>query len=119
MRLKFKTIRTLGKLPFLRRLSIYLNNGNSIKIHLITEDDLDEPHDHPWDFSSFIVFGGYWEGTTLYRTGDVNVKFHHQKHKIKLRRLLGYKVPTLTIGIYSEKKQLCSFCREAGYCLSK
>ena len=119
MKLKFKLIKTLGKIPFLRRLSFYFKDGSSFKIHLITHDDLDEPHSHPWDFSSLIIFGGYYEGKTLYGVGDVNIKFHHQYHQIRLRRFLGFIVPTLTVGFYSEKKQLCSFCQEAGYCLSK
>lgn len=117
--MKFKTIKTKKTIPFIKRLSFYKKDGSSYKFHLILNDDLDEPHDHPWDFSSIILFGGYVEENITYGWLDVNMKFHFQKHKIRLRRFLGFKVPTITFGIYSEKKQLCSFCKEAGYCLSK
>lgn len=115
--LKFKTIHSKGK-AFIKRLSFYRKDGSSIKLHLILNDDLDEPHDHPWDFSSLILFGGYYEDDILFKTGNINMKYHFQKHKTRLRRFLGIKIPTLTIGIYSEKKQLCSFCKDVGYCLS-
>ena len=118
MRFQYKTIRTQGKV-FIRRFALYNKDGSSYKLHLILNDDLDEPHDHPWDFSSLILFGGYYEGDTLYGAGDVNIKLHHQKHKTRLRTFLGFKVPTITFGVYTAKLQLCSFCREAGHCLSK
>lgn len=37
-------------------------------------------------------------------------------HRTKLYKILGIKIPALTIGKYSEKKQLCSFCKDLGYC---
>lgn len=107
-----------GKL-FLRRISFYLKEG-SIKLHIITGDDCDEPHSHPWDFKSFILFGGYKEDcegiVKEYRTFSVNKKIHHQKHKTTLFRLFGFKIPAITVGIYSKKLKLCSFCEELGYC---
>ena len=117
MRIKSKTIKSGGK-SFLKRLSFYKKDGSSIKLHLILDDDKDEPHDHPWDFSSIILFGGYYEGDVKYGVGDLNIKLHNTKHKIRLRRFLGFKVPTITLGIYSAKKQLCSFCKDLGYCKS-
>lgn len=127
IKVKTKSIFSGGKV-FLRRLSIYLKKG-SIKIHLITNDDADEHHSHPWDFKSLILFGGYWE-SVIKDTGDnwitttyskypflsVNRKLHNEKHKTKLLRLWGIKIPALTVGIYSEKIELCSFCKELGYC---
>jgi len=116
MRVKLKTIHTAGRIPFLKRLSLYLKDGSSIKLHLILHDDLDEPHSHPWDFSSLILFGGYKEGDVKYSIGDINMKKHYQTHQIKLLRFMGFRVPTLTIGIYTEKLTLCSFCQDLGYC---
>jgi hypothetical protein len=112
---KFKVIRSGGKL-FLCRLSLYKDDGSSFKFHLILNDDGDEPHSHPWDFTSIILFGGYYEENVKYGFLDLNVKLYHQKHKIRLRRLFGFKVPTLTMGWYSEKKELCSLCKDLGYC---
>lgn len=130
MRYKFKTIKNNQGKIFLRRLSVYFKRG-SLKIHLITGDDSDVYHTHPWNFVSFILFGGYrefskginddgihWTSIMEYRAPSINKKFYFQQHRTELFKLFGYKIPTLTIGWYSEKKELCSFCKEEGYCLS-
>jgi len=122
---KYKEIiNTKGKV-FLRRLSFYLKEG-SIKIHFITDDDTDEPHTHPWNYKSLLIIP--YREKLFMRTG-VFVKNHKpfktvkrkmkMKHRVELYRILGIKIPALTIGVYSEKKQLCSLCEEAGYCKQK
>jgi len=119
MQVKRKTIFSQGK-PFIKRLSVYLQDKSSFKLHLILNDDLDEPHTHPWDFTSLILFGGYTEESNgqkkKYGFLRKNVKLHHASHKITLFRVLGFKIPTITIGKYSKKLQLCSFCQQLGYC---
>jgi hypothetical protein len=139
MKIKTKTICNNDK-PFLRRLSIYFGK-KSLKFHWITDDDV-KPHTHPWDFTSIIIFGGYNERTligvrpppqdymkelvypfsvyfrtTVYGWLSKNKKEANQEHLVELRRLFGIKIPALTVGWYGEKKQLCSLCQEAGYCL--
>lgn len=130
---KSKTITSGGK-PFIKRLSLYLPKG-SIKLHLLLDDDKDDDfsggHTHPWDFTSFILFGGYEEYTLRFSNNpngqfntekfymfSLNRKKAEVKHKIKLFRLFGFKIPCITIGYYSDKKQLCSLCQELGYCRS-
>ncbi len=117
--MKYKEIIQGNGRLFIKRLSFYLKKG-SLKIHLIVNDDCDEAHSHPWDFKSFILFGGYKEecegSINKYRIFSVNRKLHHQKHKTSLFRFFGFKVPAVTIGFYSKKLQLCSFCQELGYC---
>ena len=123
MKIRVKTIHSAGN-SFIKRLSIYFKKG-SVKIHLFLDDDKDEPHSHPWDFTSWILFGGYDESiesdtggllVKRYNFLNKNTKKYHQKHKVTLKRLFGIKIPCLTIGWYSQKKQLCSFCAELGYC---
>jgi hypothetical protein len=137
-RLKFKRIRSNQGNVFINRLTFYLKKG-SIKLHLITGDDSEVYHTHPWDFTSFILFGGYkeyyrgveserfrgratvngkWNQLRIFRTFSINKKLHHQQHRVELFKLFGITIPALTIGIYSEKLQLCSFCKEAGRCLA-
>lgn len=126
----FKNIKNNEK-TFLFRLSQNLKKG-SFKLHLIIDDDI-KPHNHPWDFTSLILFGGYKETSYLYdKEKDTKYEFSRQEfgwlsknikksntyHLITLRRLFGIKIPCLTIGYYSEKKQLCSLCQELGYCKS-
>lgn len=114
---KYKTIISKGKL-FIVRLSFYLKDKSSYKLHLILDDDYDEPHSHPWNFKSIILFGGYYEDDKKYSMFKTNTKLYHEKHKIKLFRFLGFKIPTITLGKYSPKIELCSFCKEIGYCKS-
>lgn len=51
-----------GNNLYLRRWSLWLPFGWSIKLHKIvrTDDDRCE-HDHPWDFFRIILWGGYTE----------------------------------------------------------
>ena len=116
--MKFKKIYSQGKL-FLIRIAFYRPWG-SWKFHIILNDDADEPHSHPWDFTSFILFGGYKEecdgNIKNYRTFSLNKKCYHEKHKTKLFRLFGRKIPAITIGKYGKKQTLCSFCQSIGIC---
>lgn len=136
--IKYKNI-TINNITFLHHISIYFKSF-SIKLHLILTDD---DNTHPWDFKSLILFGGYRERNrtpsylpveeyrkefhnpfSYYFTDrtygwlSINRKECENEHHIILRTFLGYKVPTLTIGIYSNKKQLCSLCKDIGYCKS-
>lgn len=88
-------------------------------------DDKTEPHTHPWGFTSLILFGGYIETTypknelskdTLYGMFSINRKTCNEYHRVRLRRFFGIKIPCITIGKYSAKKQLCSLCTKLGYC---
>jgi hypothetical protein len=45
-----------------KRWSIALPCGWSIKLHHLLRPDYDRcPHDHPWNFWSLILWGGYEE----------------------------------------------------------
>lgn len=128
---KCKTIKPNGESSFIRRVSFYLKKG-SIKIHFITSDDNDEPHTHPWDFKSLLIIP-YKEKTYIkkfewgkdvfdtsiiskYKPFTLVIRKADEYHKTTLYRIFGIKIPALTIGYYGEKKQLCSFCQELGYC---
>lgn len=53
--------------PYLERYYIFLRERNNfpfnIFIHKFLESDTDDIHDHPWDFFTIILWGGYWEYT--------------------------------------------------------
>lgn len=112
--LSFKLVRSGGKL-FILRASLRRPTG-SFKLHLILDDDQDGGHTHPWDFKSLVLFGGYYELGQLYGFLRINTKKAEEFHETKLRRFLGFKVPTLTIGWYGPKRILCSLCQSVGYC---
>ena len=126
--MKFKTIRKGGTV-FLHRVNLYIKKG-SIKIHLIMDDDKEDAHMHPWDFNSFLFLGAYKEivdGKLFKHLPFTLVRRKcTEKHQVKLYRIFGLKIPCLTIGRYSEKKQqwceakkLCDFCSTVGYCVDK
>ena len=55
--------------PYLQRYYILFKDRSTapfnIFIHRFLKSDIDELHDHPWSFVTFILWGGYWEHTTL------------------------------------------------------
>lgn len=117
---RFKQVMDMG-LPFLNRISVYTKNG-SIKVHLMVGDDKSQPHTHPWDFKSFLILP--------YKENLDGIDYNHapftllkrtmnQRHRITLYRCFGVNIPALTIGLYTKKKQLCSFCQHLGYCKSE
>lgn len=126
--MRFKIVR-INKKVFLIRLSFAVKNG-SIKIHLILRDDTEEPHMHPWNFSSFLLLGAYkeivdgvlhkhWPFTLIRRKCN-------QRHQVILYRIFGLRIPCLTIGKYTKKiqpwcehKTLCDGCQKLGYCADK
>lgn len=125
---KFKTITNKGK-TFLYRFSIPFAR-HSIKFHLIVDDDVGEPHLHPWSFTSFLLLGAYKEivhDRELRHLPFSLVRYDLRKrHKVVLYRIFGYRIPCVTVGIYSKKAQpwcdrneLCDLCGPLGYCIDK
>ena len=51
--------------PYLERYYLFLKDRNkfpfNIFLHKFIKSDPDELHDHPWNYSTFIIKGGYWE----------------------------------------------------------
>jgi len=62
-RLKFsKTICDEAGQPYLRRFYIFECRWGNVYLHQILRSDGDRDlHDHPWDFTSIILKGGYTE----------------------------------------------------------
>lgn len=53
--------------PYLERFYLFLKDrGNfpfNIFLHRFLKSDPDDLHDHPWNYRTFILYGGYWEHT--------------------------------------------------------
>lgn len=47
--------------PYLNRYRILSTPWFKVRLHHILLSDYDCVHDHPWDFVSLILKGGYWE----------------------------------------------------------
>lgn len=63
-KLRKKTITREDGTPYLIRTYLFKSKLVQICIHKVLQSDPDCLHDHPWSFISFILKGGYWEGTT-------------------------------------------------------
>ena len=53
--------------PYLERYYLFLKDRKdfpfNIFIHKFLKSDSDDLHDHPWDYRTIILCGGYWEYT--------------------------------------------------------
>jgi hypothetical protein len=59
--------------PYLIRWTFFDVFGYSLKLHIILRSDDDRaPHDHPWDFLTLMLQGGYWEHTFSAVKGETN-----------------------------------------------
>jgi len=51
--------------PYLIRYYVFLKNRNrfpfNITLHKVLKSDEPTLHDHPWEYATFIIRGGYWE----------------------------------------------------------
>lgn len=51
----------LNQEPYLIRYILFKSDNFSIYIHRFMKSDIDVPHDHPWDFFSYVITKGYLE----------------------------------------------------------
>jgi hypothetical protein len=57
-------VKTVGglRLLYLRRWFVWETKTGNLYLHrIVRPDDDDSPHDHPWKFSSLILWGGYFD----------------------------------------------------------
>ena len=51
--------------PYLERYYVFLKDRDNfpfnIFLHKFLKSDPDDVHDHPWNYATFILKGGYWE----------------------------------------------------------
>jgi len=55
--------------PYMRRWVLRTSWGDLRLHHILRSDSDREYHDHPFDFWSFILWGGYWEHSAHYPEG--------------------------------------------------
>jgi len=79
--------------PYLTRYYLFLKDRKrfpfNIFLHNFHKGDLDDLHDHPWPYLTFIIKGGYWEhiesGERVWR-GRFSFRFRGSRslHRIEL-----------------------------------
>lgn len=52
-----------GDKPYLTRYTIFEFKNWQMCLHIFHRSDSDEHHDHPWNFTSIILWRGYYEET--------------------------------------------------------
>lgn len=83
--------------PYLIRITLLKCRYFSLKIHKALMSDPATPHDHPWNYYSLILWGGYWEHTILpnwdtigyqqkiwYKPGNLLIRRGNQFHKLEI-----------------------------------
>ena len=78
--------------PYLTRYYLFLKDRKwfpfNVFLHNFHKGDLDDLHDHPWPFITFIIKGGYWEHTPdgkFWRgPGSVRMARSNQLHRVEL-----------------------------------
>lgn len=72
----------------------YLRRGPlrlpTVRIHEILLSDVGPLHDHPWDFTSWLLHGSYDEetdhGTSRYQSGDTLTRHARDVHRLTLEQ---------------------------------
>lgn len=88
-----------------------------LSLHCLwTADPRPDPHDHPWDFESTILSGGYVQleadgERRTYRAGDRNVRRAEDPHRIV--ELL--EVPTWTFLVHGAPRREWGFTLASGW----
>ena len=77
-----------GNSPYLTRITLIETDRFAIYLHWFHRSDADDLHDHPWDYTSLILWRGYIEqtpeGRTRYRPGNVLKRPATWKHRVVL-----------------------------------
>lgn len=75
-----KTVPGEGVVVYLRRFYIFrsrwlgMNFGDVYLHHIVRSDDDPDPHDHPWGFRGFIIWGGYTDQQWKWNPANIAVE---------------------------------------------
>jgi hypothetical protein len=106
---------------YLRRLRLVETPWFGVFLHKILLPDADRDlHDHPWDFATLILRGGYEEqvpssgpaaGTRRWRAGSAHRVRATDLHSV--RRL--FRVPTWTLVVVGRRQRAWGFATDGGW----
>lgn len=71
--------------PYLVRYHLINNRFGKLYLHYFLRSDLDDPHDHPWDFWTLMLQGAYTEELYNWRTRS----FQQTRRTPNLNALIG------------------------------
>ena len=120
--------------PYMYRYHLFKNKneddeqtGFNIFLHKIVQSDGRHLHDHPWNYATLILKGGYWENTPTgkFWRGPGSIRFNRAKnlHFIRLgsNNVEGRveEIPCTTLFIRFKKKQDWGFLVNGSWIDSK
>ena len=107
-----------GKIHF-RRYRLLATRWFNIYIHQICRSDREKhPHDHPWNFLTFILWRGYIEFTEKYPTGKDRKMFHmvyHEAEDIHQFALKDESKSTWTLVFTGPRRREWGYQTESGW----
>lgn len=93
--------------PLMTRWSIFSCERFAVYVHLFHRSDVDEWHDHPWSFWTFLASGGYWEnqpdGRHWRRRFSLLFRRAEHRHFVEVSR------PTWTVVLRLRKRREWGF----------
>lgn len=82
----------------------------NVFIHNIVQSDIGDPHDHPWDYTSVILWGGYVEWiyikTPVWETNPNESRFNGLKLTYKVARTIKYRRVGDIIKAHAERTHM-------------
>ncbi len=109
-----------NQVPYLVRYYLFLKDRKNfpfnITLHKILVSDLDDLHDHPWNYATLILKGGYWEHTPEGKFWRGPGHFRYRKsddlHRLELAKdENGNELPCWSLFYMGTKKQEWGFIR--------
>jgi hypothetical protein len=101
---------------YMERFWIFRTRWLSARLHRILRSDHDRDlHDHPWDYATVILRGGYWEvteaGKRWYGPGSILLRRASHLHRL----ILPPGAPTTTLFLHRKKRREWGFRTDAGW----
>lgn len=101
---------------YMERFWIFRTPWLSARLHRILRSDHDRDlHDHPWDYATLILRGGYWEvtdaGRRWYGPGSILVRRASHLHRL----VLPSGTPATTLFLHRRKRREWGFRTDDGW----
>ena len=101
---------------YMERFWIFQTRWLSARLHRILRSDHDRDlHDHPWDYATVILRGGYWEvtdaGKRWYGPGSILLRRATHLHRL----ILPSGAPATTLFVHRRKSREWGFRTDTGW----
>ncbi len=99
---------------YMWRFIVFKSDYLKIFVHIFQASDDECLHDHPWDFVSFIIWGGYWEkdragNIAWYSPGSILRRRANWAHRVMIDR------KAVSVVIASRKRRNWGFYSDIGW----